>query len=248
MLNIRRGNMYSTVSHTWNAVSGKCMHNCVYCYVKKFVEHQRSIHLVQEEFKTDLGNNNTIFVGSGADMFADNVSPHWIVRILDYCDKFDNHYLFQSKNPANMLKYIDHPVFRKSEVGTTIETNRHYPTAMQKAPMIMERVAAMEKISEKGVDTYVTCEPIMDFDLDEMVVLIRRCHPKIVYVGRNSWSSISLPEPSNEQVESLIVSLRAFTNVELKDNVWEYHEFNPTLYVDISKDVRVLSTTGNTLF
>ena len=112
----------------------------------------------------------------------------------------------------------------------------------------MERVAAMEKISEKGVDTYVTCEPIMDFDLDEMVVLIRRCHPKIVYVGRNSWSSISLPEPSNEQVESLIVSLRAFTNVELKNNVWEYHEFNPTLYVDISKDVRVLSTTGNTLF
>ena len=54
--------MYSTVTHTWNAVSGKCVHNCAYCYVKKLLEHQRSIHLLQEEFITDLGKNNTIFV------------------------------------------------------------------------------------------------------------------------------------------------------------------------------------------
>ena len=62
-----------------------------------------------------------------------------------------------------MLKYIDHPVFLKTEIGTTIETNRHYPTAIQKAPKIMERVVAMENISEKGVETFVTCEPIITY-------------------------------------------------------------------------------------
>jgi DNA repair photolyase len=34
---------------------------------------------------------------------------------------------------------------------------------MQKAPKIMERVVAMEKISEKGVETFVTCEPIITY-------------------------------------------------------------------------------------
>jgi DNA repair photolyase len=51
----------------------------------------------------------------------------------------------------------------KTEIGTTIETNRHYPTAIQKAPKIMERVVAMENISEKGVETFVTCEPIITY-------------------------------------------------------------------------------------
>lgn len=230
MLNERRGNMYNTITHTWNAISGKCMHDCAYCYIKKW-GHQRSLHIEQSEFNTDLGSNNVIFVGSGTDMFANNVSPNWIVRILDYCDKFDNHYLFQSKNPANILKYIDHPVFRKSELGTTIETNRYYPTVMQNAPFILERVDAMEIIAKRGMTTYVTCEPIMDFDLKSMVDLICRCQPKRVFIGRNTWSNISLPEPTNEQIAALITTLRKITNVELKKNVWEYHTFNPIINV-----------------
>jgi hypothetical protein len=44
------------------------------------------------------------------------------------------------------------------------------------------------------------------------------------------------------------MSLRAFTNVEPKNSVWEYHEFNPTLFVDLAKDVKNSPTIGITLF
>ena len=38
----------------------------------------------------------------------------------------------------------------------------------------------------------------MDFDLEEMMALIRRCRPKRVYVVRNSWQDVSQSESSNK--------------------------------------------------
>ena len=57
-----------------------------------------------------LGEGNFIFVGSSTDEWAANVPSEWIVQVLDYCDGFDNSYLFQSKNPARFLEYLDHPL------------------------------------------------------------------------------------------------------------------------------------------
>lgn len=161
--------MYDFVTHTWNVIKGRCSHNCSYCYMKKW--KQNSLHFDSKEFLTDLGSNNFIFVGSGTDMFANNINPIWVTRVLDYCNGFNNKYLFQSKDPANILRHIDHPVFQKSVVCTTIESNRFYPSVMGKAPAIEERVSAMEKISDKGITTFVTCEPIMDFDVDDLTPL-----------------------------------------------------------------------------
>ena len=78
---------------------------------------------------------NFIFVGSSTDEWAANVPSEWIEQVLDYCDGFNNRYLFQSKNPARFLEYLDHPVMKKSVLCTTIETNRFYPDIMQKAPV-----------------------------------------------------------------------------------------------------------------
>ena len=221
MLNPRQGNMYDFVTHTWNVIKGRCCHNCSYCYMKKRKQH--SLHFDSKELLTDLGSNNFIFVGSGTDMFASNINPIWITRVLDYCNKFNNKYLFQSKDPANILRHIDHPVFQKSVVCTTIESNILYPSVMGKAPAIEERVSAMEKIYATGVTTFVTCEPILDFDIDEMVSLVLRCHPEQVNIGRNSWSEVSVPEPANEKVAELISKLASITHVKLKKNIWEYN-------------------------
>ena len=73
---------------------------------------QHSLHFDSKELLTDLGSNNFIFVGSGTDMFAGNINPKWITQVLDHCYKFDNKYLFQSKDPANILRHIDHPIFQ----------------------------------------------------------------------------------------------------------------------------------------
>jgi hypothetical protein len=200
---------------------------------------QNSLHFDSNELLTDLGSNNFIFVGSGTDMFAKNINPIWVTRVLDYCNRFNNKYLFQSKDPVNILQHIDHPVFQKSVVCTTIESNRFYPSVMGKAPIMDERVSAMEKIYANGITTFVTSEPIIDFDIDEMASLVLRCHPEQVNIGRNSWPEVSIPEPTNEKVAEFISKLTPFAHVKLKNNIWEYNKESVKEY---------FVTKSNTLF
>ncbi|MDF0564610.1 MULTISPECIES: hypothetical protein [Bacteroides] len=89
------------------------------------------LRLELKELKVNLGEGNFIFAGSSTDEWATNVLAEWIEQVLDYCDNFDNRYLFQSKNPARFLEYLDHPVMRKSVLCTTIEANRFYSDIMR---------------------------------------------------------------------------------------------------------------------
>jgi hypothetical protein len=65
---------------------------------------------------------------------------------------------------------------------------------------------------------YITIEPIMDFDIDEMVEYIQQCDPKQVNIGADSMKS-NLPEPSKEKVVKLIAELKKFTIVHEKSNL-----------------------------
>ncbi len=221
------GDMYEFITHTWNPIKGRCFHDCAYCYMKAHSLELDDLRLDINEFKTDLGTDNFIFVGSGTDLFSNRVPDEWIKRTLDYCNEGNNSlfgdgnkYLFQSKNPAWILEFIEHPIFQHSIVCTTLETNRWYADYMRNAPKIEDRVMAIEQISKLGIDTYVTIEPIMDFDLDEFVELIRRCKPKQVNIGKNSKEDIvKLPHPDKEKAVQFILELRKFTHVHIKDNI-----------------------------
>ena len=90
---------------------------------------------------------------------------------------------------------------------------------MQYSPKIEDRVRAMEEIADLGIDTYVTIEPIMDFDLNKMVDFIKRCKPKQVNIGKNTNKMVRLPEPSKNKVLSLIDELQNFTEVHIKNNI-----------------------------
>lgn len=214
-----KGDMYSFVSHTWNPIKGKCEHGCAYCYMNRLGEKAKPVRLDEKLLNDDLGTGNFIFVVTGTDMFAENVEKEVIIAVLDYCDKFDNKYLFQSKNPRRFLEFIEHPVFKKSVICTTIESNRDYLEVMNNAPKIEERIAAMEEIATKGIETYVTIEPIMDFDLKELVELIKRCKPSQVNIGAKTKCKTEIPEPTREQVLNLIEELEKFTTVEEKKNL-----------------------------
>ena len=212
-LNKSVGNMYKFVTHTWNTVKGICPHGCSYCYMKTVV--QKPVRLDTYEFYTDLGKNNFIFVGSSNDLFAQKIPQQWIEHTLHYCLKFDNRYLFQSKNPA---RFVEFELPQKSVICTTIETNRWYPEIMNNSPAPQKRAEAME-IANKLYPTFVTIEPIIDFDLEEMVALIKMCNPMQVNIGADSKES-NLPEPDKNKIQALIKKLRTFTKVELKGNIW----------------------------
>ena len=227
MLKKSTGNMYEFVTHTWNPIVGKCYHNCKYCYVKKYGnEVSEEMRLKKEYLEDDFGSGNFIFVGSGIDLFAENIDDGWIRRVLDKCDR-DNHdlfgtmnkFLFQSKNPKRILQYIEHPVFKDSAVCTTIETNRYYPSIMNNSPVVNERAIAMNEIASKGIETYLTIEPIMAFDIDELIRLIRLCKPVQVNIGANTNSSVPIPEPSSEDIDALINLIEDECKVEIKSNL-----------------------------
>lgn len=211
MLNKSNGNMYEFVTHTWNAIKGVCPHDCTYCYMKKWGSLPQT-RLDEKELKANLGNGNFIFVGSSCDVFANDIPHKWIEAVLNHCRKFNNRYLFQTKNPARFLDFnFDFDVV----FCTTIETNRWYPEIMQNSPNPLLRAIAMSKLPG---NRYVTIEPIMDFDLPEMVNLTRMCQPQQVNIGADSGGH-SLPEPTIDKVMALVDALKEFTVIEKKRNL-----------------------------
>lgn len=212
-LNKQKGNMYGFIDYTWNTIKGKCPHDCSYCYMKRWGQ-LNPVHFDRRELKTDLDQGKFIFVGSSCDMFAEVIPFEWIFATLEHCKKFDNLYMFQSKDPERMAIFMPN-IKGGSIVTTTIETNRAFPV-ISEAPKPYERLRGMQKF--KKCYRHVTIEPIMDFDLQEFVEMIREIGPKQVNIGADTQGN-NLPEPPGEKVFELMKLLKDFTTVVPKKNL-----------------------------
>lgn len=220
MLNKQKGNMYPWVTHTWNPIKGKCPHDCEYCYMKRFPLNP--VRLDEGEFNTNLGMDNTIFVGSSCDMWAKEIPDEWIEKILRYIfgKYWGNTYLFQSKNPKRFFDFIYSNIAISSDTifATTLETNRN---TNSKAPEPSERVPWMWEFTDRKYCNFkrmISIEPILDFDLIEFSMMIRNIHPDFVSIGADSQGH-ELQEPSKEKTLELIEGLKTFTEVKIKDNL-----------------------------
>lgn len=225
-LNKQRGNMYEFVTHTWNPVRGKCEHDCDYCYMRGRPVGKTRVD--DKALKDSLGKDNYIFVGSSTDMFAKNIPDLWIEKSLARCRKYDNHYLFQTKNPGRFYDFIypgnttqltSRPIYslfpKKTMFGTTVETNRTYNVS--KAPNPLDRMMSLMRIPRR-FGKMITIEPIMDFDIDSLATLIEMVHPDWVNIGADSKGH-HLPEPSFQKLQGLIICLEEFTVVKQKKNL-----------------------------
>jgi len=215
-LNKVKGNMYSFCTHTWNTIKGACPHDCAYCYMKKW-GGLPLLHFDEKELNTDLGEGNFIFVGSSCDMWAQDIAVKWILKTLEHCRKYNNKYLFQSKYPGRIYR-MRNLLPSNVILGTTIETNRSYPE-MGDAPDVKNRAWTMFNLQICNFQTIITIEPIMDFDLDELIKMILVCTPTWVNIGANTNSKVKLPEPPPEKIKALIGELRLITEVKVKDNL-----------------------------
>jgi len=215
-LNIQKGNMYGFVTHTWNTIKGQCYHDCVYCYMKRF-DSLKPVRFDKKELKTDLGSGNFIFVGSSCDMFAPDIKREWIIKTLEHCRKFDNQYLFQSKNPERFEKFnwVNQLSIENDILCTTIETNRNYSNVTKAIP---PKERALQLSTYLDWKKMVTIEPIMDFDLNEFIDLIKNVEPIQVNIGADSKGH-NLPEPTIDKTKELISELEQFTKVSQKPNL-----------------------------
>ena len=216
-LNVSKGNMYDGVL-TWNPLAGKCPHGCTYCSTNSLMrypvikaKYSGKLRIDYRTLSKNLGKDKTWFVCAQNDLFAKTVPFEFIGQILGQCYKFDNTYLFQTKNPERFVELRS--LFpSKTILCTTIETNRQYPQ-MKKAPSVFERSLAMAFLPE--FKKQITIEPIMDFDLPYLVKLIKQVKPDSVNIGADSKGN-HLPEPLKEKIFELIEELEKFTVIDQK--------------------------------
>lgn len=213
------GNMYEWIDYTWNPIKGACSHQCRYCYMRFLPGDPGKSRIVEKEFRAKHGGGNFLFVCSGCDLFAADIPDEWIQRTLRHCGaRPENRYLFQSKNPARMTDHLsDMPA--GAILCTTIESNRRHPE-MGAAPKIEDRAEAMGELHRRGFDTAITIEPVMAFDIEPFVELVRMSGPDAVNIGANSKTrDITLPEPTGPEVEALISRISSFTRIKRKSNL-----------------------------
>jgi DNA repair photolyase len=184
---------------------------------RRFKIEQKPLHLDERELKHSIGNGNFIFVGSSCDMWAWDVPDEWIKKVISHTRKHNNKYLFQSKNPLRFISFLNELSAENYIFCTTLESNRDYP-CISGGDTVTWRSQAMYRLANAGYKTMVTIEPIMDFDIEEFIKMIKRCSPTQVNIGADSGNN-HLLEPSKEKVLELISELEKFTKVIIKKNL-----------------------------
>ena len=219
------GNMYREIlgqnlTHTWNPLGGKCPHECTYCSTQKLMrypvikkKYSGPPKLCENTLQDNLGSGNFIFVVAQNDLFAHSIPDEYIEKVLAQCRKYpDNKYLFQSKNPVRFWTDFKFPY--NTILATTIESNRQYDE-ISTAPPPIDRAFGISvmKIDCEFV-TMITVEPVLDFDLDEFVKLLKSTKADQINVGAVTGGH-KLPEPSKEKLDALIKAIKP----HLKSNI-----------------------------
>ena len=218
-LNKSKGNMYPWVDFTWNPIRGKCPHECVYCFMKD--RNVGPLRLDEKTLADNLGSGRKIFVGSSTDMWAMAIPHGLIFRVLEKCNKHQNTYIFQSKDPGRfcysrgmLAKFPPQTI-----LGTTLETNRD---AGQEhcgfAPPPWARTIAFRHKNLARFKKMVSIEPIMAFDSMIFLKWLREIKPAFVSIGADSKGH-NLPEPTASELDNFVVALRDITEVKLKKNL-----------------------------
>lgn len=224
-LKTSKGNMYPWVTHTHSHLGGECPHECSYCYVENPIHgrpdrYKGPVRLVEKEFNVKYDEATLtkdggkypgiIFIENTSDLFAREMPDSFITRILLHCRRWpDNEYVFQTKNPGRLYNEANLP--NNYIFGCTIETNRDI-SGLSKAPRPFERYVAMRELNARK---FVTVEPILDFDVDELAWWIYSIEPEFVNIGADSKGH-GLPEPSVDKVRALIEKLTA-NDIEIRE-------------------------------
>jgi len=210
-LNKAKGRMFKSVGWTWNPITG-CTHDCKYCWAKmlndkwgKPFEPRLKGHF----FKDKMPNDGTwIFVGSMGDVFCNDMPVEWVGRLLNYIEAYsgNNKFLLQTKNPRafGFWKSSLENIKNKIILGTTIETTGETPWS--KAPSTVERYVYLRQMKLLGFKTFLSLEPLADFDFNEMMKWIIEIEPEAIEIGLENYTHFTTP-PSEESILNLIHNL-----------------------------------------
>lgn len=214
-LNKAKGRMFASVGWTWNPVVG-CTHRCEYCWAKSLRSRWGKPFkpaLQESAFKDRFPNDGSIiFVGSMGDLFCEGMEDDWIARVIVKASEADNNrFLFQTKNPKRVIDWLPDMDGLKQRpiIGTTIETNRDTPWSL--APTPTERFLQLWYSTDEHAysihDTFLSLEPLSEFDLETLVYMITTINPIAVEIGLENYTHFT-KKPSDASIEHLLEELR----------------------------------------
>lgn len=215
-------NMYKGVK-TWNPLAGECPHGCSYCSTKSFYypevikKYSGELRLDENAFKKNLGKGNIWFVCAQNDLFAKEVPDDFIRRVYNHIANYpDNEYWFQSKNPKRMYEWAKKPYV----YGTTIESSAwHNVYFSRSVPHPIDRAFYIGKIKKEiGCKTFITIEPILEFNFYNFYILLTGAAPDWINIGADSKKN-NLVEPNKLDILKLITLLEGLTEVRIKSNL-----------------------------
>ena len=216
---VRKDRMFDFVTESWNPLTG-CLHNCYNgkCWARLMTirfskkwgyDFRPKFH--PERLKRKFKPNTLVFVCSMGDMFGNWVKDEWILKIFKVIQANPQTTFFlQTKNTMKMWLY-QYNLTPNVIISTTLETNREYNVS--KAPPPWDRYYWFKRIKHKR--KHVSIEPIMDFDFDEFLYMIKEIKPEAVSIGYDNYGA-NLPEPPLLKTQSFIQELRKFTEVHIK--------------------------------
>jgi len=209
------GNMYPWVDYVHSYLRGACPYECPYCYVQAIARRfnsdalQGPLRFDEKELKANYNaekyRGKTIFVEHTHDLFHPDVLSTDITAVIDKCMKapFVN-FVFQTRNTKNAGLWAKDLPYR-TIIGTTIETNK----PIGNAPPAWQRAEGLQylRYATTGLITFVTIEPILAFDLSEMLDLIELAEPTFINIGADSKGT-GLEEPTAIEVKRLIDAIQ----------------------------------------
>jgi len=223
-LNPSKGRMFKSVGWTWNPIAG-CTHDCLYCWAKALNDKWKKpfTPAFRENYLKDKMPNDGswIFVGSMGDLFCEGMKDEWILRIIGRIsqEKGNNKFLLQTKNPFSFMAfYLElEKIKDKIILGTTIETTGK--TSWSKAPPTAERYKNLAKMKAAGFKTFLSLEPLADFDFNKMMKWIVAIDPEAIEIGLENYTNYTT-KPPDEKIKALIYNLDALEiPYVLKDNL-----------------------------
>ena len=213
--------MFSFISETWNPVAGACSHGCVGCWARaladrhKMSKYQGQPRIDEKQINRKFKGGDFVFVQDMSDLFAEDVPREVILRVLKQVEESpDAKFLLLTKNPKRYIDFI-HWVPENCVLGATIESDRIEPR-LGKAPNRLSRLSWMvmlrQTIDERyelgcyELPLFVSVEPILDFNLNDFVKMLKWLRPWAVAVGMDNYGN-GFPEPSLEKTMQLIEEL-----------------------------------------
>jgi hypothetical protein len=211
---MKKSNMYDDVK-TWNPYRG-CLFDCLYCQPSFQRQAKRQKHRCMQCYTFEphthperldkIPSAKTIFVAGNGDIsHCDPEFTRHILASIDAKRRDYQEFYLQSKRPEYFNAFLPLPEYYI--MVATLETNRDagYET-ISKAPPPTQRHQQFKALNHGR--KILTIEPIMAFDLEPFLEMIRVVEPEVIWIGLNSRPrAVSLPEPTPEEFDALLAGI-----------------------------------------